>query len=1113
MFAKRFLEKVVLNHSNLNDRDGRLKVIGGDNIEGILISPKQLPYKFLEFLQNQGYLIGVLNDNDIQLNDRDGRLKVIGGDNIEGILISPKQLPYKFLEFLQNQGYLIGVLNDNDIQVWSLESRSLVCSSQWESNITAFSVISGSHFINVGDEHGILSVIKFEAEEGKLLKSSYHLSAKFLKEAAGLSDPSDDPIVGILTQPSSGGNRQDISSSCSLVALLLCRLLIAFQDGLIILWDISEARIVFLGGGKDLQLKDGGGNSSTEVDTNVPNDIVEHNLGDREISALCWASSTGSILAVGYVDGDILFWNLSSAATSKGQHTSSKNIVKLQLSSAERRLPVIVLQWSNNHKSNSDCAGQLFVYGGDEIGSEEVLTVLTLEWSSGMETVRCTSRADLTLSGSFADLTLLPSPGASALNSRDGLFVLTNPGQIHFYDNDSLSALTSQEKRTSSASAIDFPALLPMTDPSLTVAKFIKLPSESNSSKVLAEAAAVLRTDSTLGSATRSNWPLTGGVPSQLSTAEGAAIERVYVAGYSNGSVLVYDATHPVLSCICYIEGELQGIKVAGSSAPVTKLDFCPVSLLLAVGNECGLVRIYNLKGRDNGTKFHFVTETKSEVHESPQAKGPHCSAVFCLLGSPVQALSFSSSGTKLAVGFLSGRVVVCDMTSSSVMFLIDGVPNSTSAITSLVWKEQAHFLSALNILNQSETNSGNSHEGILFILSRDGKVNVVDGHTGKMISSQPLHVKESTAISIISALEASNEKQHEEPVKNTASANEPLLESKPANVSSSEAEPSPSESISSGDLLLDPLVLLCCENSLRLFSAKSLIQGNEKTIRKVKHIKSCCWTTMFMKDGKLCGVLSLLQTGTFEIRSLPDLQLVAESSLLSILRWNYKVNMDKTMCSDDNGHIVLTNGYELAFISLLAGDNEFRGLEQLPCLHDQVLAAAANAAFSLSSIQKKERTIGPGILGGIVKGFKGSKTSSKDLAEISTSNFAHLEDIFLKPPLLDSPLSVSDNNEVELDIDDIEIDEPIPKVSTSSKNVKNKQKDKLSDREKLFQGGTKDDITPRVRTREEILATYKKTGDAASVAADAKNKLLERQEKLEVEIYMVSSFKLTKLQ
>ena len=159
--------------------------------------------------------------------------------------------------------------------------------------------------------------------------------------------------------------------------------MIAFQDGLLILWDVSEAKIVFLGGGKDLQLKDQGSNSSTEQDTDIPADIIEQSLGDKEISALCWASSTGSILAVGYLDGDILFWNLSSAAPSKGQQTSSpKNVVNLQLSSAERRLPVIVLQWSNSHKPHSVCDGQLFVYGGDEIGSEEVLTVSYLFMAS-----------------------------------------------------------------------------------------------------------------------------------------------------------------------------------------------------------------------------------------------------------------------------------------------------------------------------------------------------------------------------------------------------------------------------------------------------------------------------------------------------------------------------------------------------------------------------------------------------------------------------------------------------------------------------------------------------------------------------------------------------------
>ncbi|XP_004514218.1 uncharacterized protein [Cicer arietinum] len=1086
MFAKRLLHKAVHHHSNHKLQNSSLQL---SELDPRIVIHYGIPStaSVLAFDPIQRLLaIGTL----------DGRLKVIGGDNIEGLLISSKQLPYKYLEFLQNQGHLVGVLNDNDIQVWNLENRSLICSLQWESNITAFSVISGSHFIYVGDEHGLFSVIKFDVEEGQLLKSTNNLSAQFLREAAGFPESSDQPIVGILSQPYSSGNR----------------LLIAFQDGLLILWDVSEAKIVFLGGGKDLQLKDEGGNS-TETNTDLPDDVLEQNLGDKEISALCWASSDGSILAVGYLDGDILFWNCSTSAPSKGQQTSSsKNVVKLQLSNAERRIPVIVLQWSNNHKSHNDCIGQLFVYGGDEIGSEEVLTVLTLEWSSGMGTLSCIGRADLILNGTFSDLILLPSPGARGLNSKDDLFVLTNPGQLHFYDNDSLSALMSQQNRTSSVSSQEFPMLVPMADPSLTVAKLIKLPTQPNSSKALAEVAPALRTCSTPGSASSANWPLTGGVPSHLSIVKEGGIERVYIVGYSNGSVLLCDATHPILSYICYIDGEVHGVKVVGSNAPVTKLDFCSVSLLLAVGNECGLVRIYDLKDGSNGKKFQLVTESKSEVHDSPQGKGPHCSAVFSLVGSPVQALSFANSGTKLAIGFLSGHVAVCDTKSLSVLFLIDGVPSSTSPITSLVWKQEACLQNALNSPKQPETPSGNSLEEILFILSRDGKMNVVEGDTGKMVSSRPLHVKESTAISMyviddsISTFETSNDKQQEESLKNTAGAHaeEPVKESSSTVVNSSEAEVSSSETTHSGEVLLDPLVLLCCENSLRLLSAKALIQGIEKPIRKVKHSKSICWTTILKKDDKFCGLLSLLQTGTFEIRSLPDLELITESSLLSILRWNYKVNMDKTMCSDDNGQIVLANGSELAFISLLAGENEFRSLDHLPCLHDEVLAAAADAAFTFStSNQKKKQTTVPAILGGIVKGLKGGKASQVDLTKIPTSNFGHLENIFFKPSLPDSLPTVAvvaDEKVVELDIDDIHIDEPVTMPSTSSPDVKNKQKDKLrSDRDKLFQGGTNnDDVTPRVRTAEEIIAAYRKTGDAASVAAQTRNKLMERQEKLE---------------
>lgn len=48
-------------------------------------------------------------------------------------------------------------------------------------------------------------------------------------------------------------------------------------------------------------------------------------------------------------------------------------------------------------------------------------------------------------------------------------------------------------------------------------------------------------------------------------------------------------------------------MKVAGSSAPVTKLDFCSISLRLAVGNGCGLVRFLTgcfIQGRE---ALHYI--------------------------------------------------------------------------------------------------------------------------------------------------------------------------------------------------------------------------------------------------------------------------------------------------------------------------------------------------------------------------------------------------------------------------------------------------------------------------------------------------------------------------
>lgn len=941
----------------------------------------------------------------------------------------------------------------------------------------------------IGDEHGSMSVLKYDSEDAKLLWLPYHITANSLKEAAGFPSPDHQPIVGVLPQPHSSGNR----------------VLIAYQNGLIVLWDVSEGHILFVGGGKDLQLKD---DSKNEVDPNIPKDTSHHHLEEKEITALSWASSKGSILAVGYLDGDILFWKTSTTSSTRGQKNEStnSNIVKLQLSSAEKRLPIIVLHWSTSDRPSNDGDGRLFIYGGDEIGSEEVLTVLTLEWSSRMETVRCVGRMDITLAGSFADMILLPSSGPTEGNPKAAVSVLANPGQLHLFDDASLSALPSRQKHKASVLTMGFPMVVPTVDPPITVAKFITLPSGGNSSKMFSEIASATKHGSTPFQGGSANWPLTGGVPSHLSFTEHTGVERVYIAGYLDGSVRLWDATYPALSLICIVEGEVESIEVAGFSDPVTNLDFCSLTLSLAVGNKCGLVRIYNLDGSSDETTFHFLIDTKHEVHTLPQGKGPPLRAVFSLLNSPILALQFANYGAKLAVGLECGRVVVLDTSSLAVLFSTESVSSSCSPVISVNWVECINTCSLVKSPKHSDSNMPINPTGqVMFFLTKDATLYMIDGGTGSMISSHPWHPKKkSVAISMYvidgcpSVPGLTDGKQLEESDQNFTAKNESEHTTTSTGISSHNNEHHSSVNTLTRERLLDSFILLCCEDSLHLYSTKNVIQGNNKTICKVKHAKPCCWASTFRKEGNICGVVLLFQSGVIEIRSFSGLELVKETSLMSVLRWNFKANMEKMM-SCDNGQITLAHGCELAFISLFSGENCFRIPESLPCLHDKVLAAAADAAFNFSSNQKKKQGTKPGILGGIVKGFKGGKVDhSVDITLNPKSDFSHLEGAFSKQPFSDSYRTAVDSEEVvELNIDDIEIDEPsLPTATTSSQDVKHMKREKWSEREQLL--GATDDMKPKLRTPEEIMAKYRKAGDAASVAAHARKKLVERQEKLE---------------
>jgi len=86
--------------------------------------------------------------------------------------------------------------------------------------------------------------------------------------------------------------------------------LVAYEKGLLVLWDISEDRAVAVRGYGDLQMK--GQVNGSQMDASEEQvDNVDENEEEREICSLCWASRGGSTVAVGYITGDILLWDIT----------------------------------------------------------------------------------------------------------------------------------------------------------------------------------------------------------------------------------------------------------------------------------------------------------------------------------------------------------------------------------------------------------------------------------------------------------------------------------------------------------------------------------------------------------------------------------------------------------------------------------------------------------------------------------------------------------------------------------------------------------------------------------------------------------------------------------
>ncbi|KAG6504536.1 hypothetical protein ZIOFF_036870 [Zingiber officinale] len=478
-------------------------------------------------------------------------------------------------------------------------------------------------------------------------------------------------------------------------------------------------------------------------------------------------------------------------------------------------------------------------------------------------------------------------------------------------------------------------------------------------------------------------------------------------------------------------------------------------------------------------------------------------------------------------------KVMVLDIASLAVLFCTDcALGTKSTLISASSYAISQHVLQEIS--SKQPCSLADSIEVILTI-TKDSQIAIIDSKSGVIIGSRLLQPnKEAVAVSIHvigsvtlpESITADLEKCSQNlPDETSQSENNELTEKKEQGYHLEDA-------LYQYEVLKDPLLVICFTNAICFYSLKSAMEV----------------------DDMVSGLVLLYETGTIEIRCLPGLEIKTETSLMSILRWSFKTNMGKTMSFSDDGNIALlrqpprreadlshtafvkggglggsqnekpnvsasdalrdafkpvvrlglslsvkvlhVNGCEVACIS--CWHNKSRFSESLPCLHDKVLAAAAEAAINQFVDLKRKQTTSPGIISGLIRGLKGGKTENDIKSDriLNYSSTAHLEELFSKFSFSDEPTTSTNADVGELRIDDIEIDDPLPVPSPSITVNKNNSKD-VKEREKLFQGSTKD-IQPRMRSTQEIMTQYKFKGDAAAAAAHAREKLAERQEKLE---------------
>eukprot|EP01018_Ginkgo_biloba_P016356 Gb_40665 [translate_table: standard] len=970
----------------------------------------------------------------------------------------------------------------NDIEVWDVDKKELAHIYSCKA-VTAFSVLQGTPFMYIGDAKGNVFVLQFDRESNQIVRMQYFIPAS-VTHGVVVERGKDPSVVCILPQP----------------FYEFSRVLIVFRSGLLILWGIQESKVLAVRGNTHIQPKKkfmaANEGESQSLDGFNNTDHEE----EKQISSACWVCLNGSRIAVGYTNGDIWLWSVptvskfktdSEAKGLKSCDTQSLPISKLQLSNRKAKAPIVSLRWH----PGSDKWGRLYVNGGGDFGSSNVIRVFRLQETGLVRHHTNLSELELVLPNSFMEMSLLSNTHTKNKDEGESLLVLTKPGQLYVYnDVDIEKHLRNTEHK--SPPSLPKPIMIkpPFTDSSVTVAKLVTIPDNIDSSKILSQLHRVSKQLFPSIIPVGTKWSAKEKSSFSTDSDRSVKIRSLYITGHSNGTINLWDASSPHIFLVLTIKAQ-SDVEATLRASPVTAMDFCALSRVLVVGDQLGMVRIYKLVPGDREVKHQ--TNMGSALHGKIQESAAYIQNIGALKvhKTAIRCISLDSDSTRVAAGCEEGLVSLIDLKSCTTLSVRRYFNGFSSSINSL----------------QFERSFPGSKRAVLFVAARDASVVALNGDSGDSLSPFILRPKKpSTAIFM-----------HVLGVKCTEQSTNPGMGSDDKEVHLPKQPNHHEENNIPHADSSQSFLLLCSENCLWLYSASAIVQGMKKVYLKDKFQATCCWASTFQSSNYDLGLILLYTTGKIEIRSLPDLSVLKETTLSRWSLYDLKPSTDliSSLSCASNGRLVMIDGdKELFLFSLLIEDNNFRLSGSMVCIYNKDIQISLKLpAVSLPLPAKKKSIVG--VLIKEIKGSKSKRSSNIEDQEIrSTIGALELSSIFsthnfpASAASLDEQL-ISDADDDKLDIDDLELEDHDESsnqhisgassnrsmVSKLRRKLKGKKRSKeVQATDKQFKEKDKEDVN-RVRTPAEIKSAYGHTKlRETNVYEIAKDKLLENQTKLQ---------------